>query len=462
VTQAIQVDEVDGEEGASLISSSLLSPQLHRSDGSSTLSEVYNTIMAFQRHGMPLDDGLPWPFHLLHILFGYSLVIVPAALFIRYVRGRSRGSAAIHEPTSLIGKAIRAFAIGRPEYSLLGGEEPEKRREDADEVHLNRRRCFKDGLLLLAMFTGIQITLVAMGYLQEEVMTTGYQREGDSEQFDRFRDGQFLIFCNRIVALAVCVIVLGASWTRQPPHVPPFYKHAFTSFSNTMSAWCQYEALKYVSFPTQTICKASKVAATMVMGVIVRGQRYSLGESLCGAGITIGASLFLLSAPAEEGKQKETATTISGIILMLGYLAFDAFTLNWQKALFDTRPKVSKYQMMLGVNLFSAVLCAVSLWEQGSLSDSISFALSHNGFAKDAFLLSLSGAVGQLFIYTTIEKFGPIVFAVIMTIRQMISIIVSTVSYGHAMTAVGFLGFCIVFGSIFGDIYRRYSQRSRK
>ena len=33
------------------------------------------------------------------------------------------------------------------------------------------------------------------------------------------------------------------------------------------------------------------------------------------------------------------------MILMAGYLLFDAFTLNWQKALFDTKPKVSKYQV---------------------------------------------------------------------------------------------------------------------
>ncbi|NP_001380252.1 Adenosine 3'-phospho 5'-phosphosulfate transporter 1 [Caenorhabditis elegans] len=106
------------------------------------------------------------------------------------------------------------------------------------------------------------------------------------------------------------------------------------------------------------------------------------------------------------------------MILMAGYLLFDAFTLNWQKALFDTKPKVSKYQMMFGVNFFSAILCAVSLIEQGTLWSSIKFGAEHVDFSRDVFLLSLSGAIGQIFIYSTIERFGPIVFAVIMTIRQ--------------------------------------------
>lgn len=40
---------------------------------------------------------------------------------------------------------------------------------------------------------------------------------------------------------------------RQPQHKAPLYKYAFCSLSNIMSSWCQYEALKYVSFPTQVV-----------------------------------------------------------------------------------------------------------------------------------------------------------------------------------------------------------------
>lgn len=38
---------------------------------------------------------------------------------------------------------------------------------------------------------------------------------------------------------------------KQPQHKAPLYKYVFCSLSNIMSSWCQYEALKYVSFPTQ-------------------------------------------------------------------------------------------------------------------------------------------------------------------------------------------------------------------
>ena len=39
--------------------------------------------------------------------------------------------------------------------------------------------------------------------------------------------------------------------THQSVHRTPLYKYSFCSVSNTLSSWCQYEALKFVSFPTQ-------------------------------------------------------------------------------------------------------------------------------------------------------------------------------------------------------------------
>lgn len=112
--------------------------------------------------------------------------------------------------------------------------------------------------------------------------------------------------------------------------------------------------------------------------------------------------------------------------------------------------------MMLGVNGFSAILCLVSLLEQGTLWTSTAFILEHTGIACDVFILSLSGACGQLFIYVTIQQFGPVIFTVIMTVRQMLSILVSTLHFNHAFNVFGALGLLIAFGSIFFNVYAKY------
>ena len=43
---------------------------------------------------------------------------------------------------------------------------------------------------------------------------------------------------------------------------------------NMLSSWCQYEALKYVSFPTQMLFKCFKLFPIMVMGKLLGNKNY--------------------------------------------------------------------------------------------------------------------------------------------------------------------------------------------
>ena len=85
------------------------------------------------------------------------------------------------------------------------------------------------------------------GVLQEKIMTRQYV--DSTGQIGQFKDSQFLVFVNRIMAFAVALLCIMA--TKQPRHKAPLYKYSYCSFSNILSSWCQYEALKFISFPTQ-------------------------------------------------------------------------------------------------------------------------------------------------------------------------------------------------------------------
>ena len=66
---------------------------------------------------------------------------------------------------------------------------------------------------------------------------------------ERFKNSQFIVFANRVLAFLVAIVSMII--VRQPTHKAPVYKYLYSSFSNIMSSWCQYEALKFVSFPVQ-------------------------------------------------------------------------------------------------------------------------------------------------------------------------------------------------------------------
>merc|ERR1719229_181625 len=277
---------------------------------------------------------------------------------------------------------------------------------------------------------------------------------GDTGQF---KNSQFLVFVNRILAFTVALayVTLGPA---QPRHRAPLYKYSYSSFSNIMSSWFQYEALKFVSFPTQVLTKASKIIPVMIMGKVVSARKYETYEYVVALLISVGMTLFLFGSQADRADDS-SVTTFTGVILLLGYMTFDAFTSTWQNELFSVH-KMSSVQMMCGVNLFSVVLTSSSLLQQGTFYTSLVFMSQFPAFVFDCVLLSLCSALGQLFIFYTISEFGAIVFVIISTLRQAMAILLSCILYGHPITGVGILGILIVFGASYLKIY--CGQRLKK
>ncbi|UYV82994.1 SARDH [Cordylochernes scorpioides] len=393
--------------------------------------------------GMPwLEDS--WFLRLLTNLLGYAVVVLPAALLI-YIAKRYK----YHDKpgNSWIRRGVHKFLVGN-EPDLIVGES-----SDTKPSSKNTEQSFhQDAVHLLLCFLGLQVTYLTWGVIQEKIMTRSYQDDRGTGQFS---DSQFLVFVNRVLAFVISGLYLLVS--KQPRHTAPLYKYSYCSFSNIMSSWCQYEALKFISFPTQVLAKASKIIPVMLMGKLISKKSYPYHEYLTAILISAGMTMFLLANG--DHKHRETVTTFSGVVILAGYMVFDSFTSNWQSEIFRQH-QVTSIQMMCSVNFFSCILTGASLIQQGQMGASLSFMARFPGFKQDCFLLSLCSAAGQLFIFHTIATFGPVVFVIIMTIRQAIAIILSCIFYGHHIGLLGVLGITIVFAAIFLRIY--VNQRRKK
>lgn len=315
-----------------------------------------------------------------------------------------------------------------------------------------QRTPLEDALLLIFYFAGLQVSFLTWGILQEKVMTQKYVN-GDKE--GHFKDSQFLVFVNRVLAFLMSGITL--MFTRQPRTRCPTYKYAFCSVSNILSSWCQYEALKYVSFPHQVLAKASKPIPVMIMGKIVSKQKYEYYEYLTAVILSIGMLFFMV----DTGSSTNTITTISGVILLILYIIADSFTANWQGTLFK-QYRMSPVQMMCAVNLFSCIFTSVSLMQQGSFTTSIKFMTDFPPFIIDCLLISICSAAGQLFIFKTLSAFGAVVFAIISTVRQGLAVLLSCLIYDHHIDPIGVFGITLVFLSIFIRIYCWYRVKQKK
>ena len=329
---------------------------------------------------------------------------------------------------------------------------------------------------LLVSVAGLQTSYLLWGVMQEKIMTSKY-----GEEEARFPSTSLLVLSNRAFAI---VFALAALYVLpQPKHKAPFVEYSFAAVANTISSFCQYEALRFVSFPMSTVCKACKIIPTMLMGTLVQGKKYPPQEYAAAAVITLGVTVFALESgkgggvaallqplfssaaaatPEVEGAAPTTAmtstlgrllgsldprTAIPGAVLLLTYLSVDAFTSNWQNRLFREYA-ISPYQCMLGINIFSTMLGVLNLVQEGQLFSASGFLLTHPDAFWDVMVMSLCSAMGQLFIYYTLEKHGAVVFTIISVTRQLISIALSSVMFGHVISPPAWIGVALTFAGI--------------
>ncbi|XP_006590996.1 UDP-galactose/UDP-glucose transporter 5B isoform X2 [Glycine max] len=264
---------------------------------------------------------------------------------------------------------------------------------------------------------GIMLTLVTYGVLQEKIMRVPY-----GVNKDYFKYSLFLVFCNRITTSAVSAGALLASKKALDP-VAPIYKYCLVSVSNILTTSCQYEALKYVSFPVQTLAKCAKMIPVM-------------------AGTDI--------SPYGRGREN----TVWGVLLMLGYLGCDGFTSTFQDKMFKGY-NMEIHNQIFYTTLSSCILSLTGLIIQGHLLPAVEFVYIHKDCFFDIALLSTVATASQFFISYTIRTFGALTFATIMTTRQLVSILLSCVWFAHPLSWQQWIGAVIVFGAIYAKSFLR-------
>ncbi|CAE8725306.1 unnamed protein product [Polarella glacialis] len=285
---------------------------------------------------------------------------------------------------------------------------------------------------------GIILSLVMYGLLQERIMTQEYNGEV-------FVDSVFLVMCNRVAAVVMAVVMVAIRQESYGNNAP-IWKYAMVSSANVFASSCQYESLKYVSFPVQMLGKSFKMMPVMLWGMAISGKVYGMQSWLVAAGVTLGVTEFLLTGPTDSSDHK--GNSLYGLGLLVVFLALDGLTSTLQEKLFKEH-KTSKWNQILYINMLSTADSLFTLVSTDTLGSALSFLTTHQGFGKDVTLLSLSAVVGQYFIYSQVQEFGALVLATTMNVRQVVSILVSYISYGHYITGFQISGLCLVFFALF-------------
>jgi adenosine 3'-phospho 5'-phosphosulfate transporter B2 len=302
---------------------------------------------------------------------------------------------------------------------------------------------------LLFCFVGLQLSYLLWGYAQEKTMTKLY------ENGERFPSATFCVLSNRIFAMTIAATIviwkhgtqkLRLSWRFSPPAI-----------SNTLSSIAQYEALHYVSFVFQTLSKSIKVLPVMIVGRCINHRSYAWVEWVEAMCISFGVGLFWFSEHGEQSSSS-SSTQIKGVAMLAMYIAADAFTSQFQSKLFK-KFAVDQFEMMFSVNAWAILLTFATLCISGELWQTLAFMRKSPSAILDNVVIAITSATGQLFIFYTIKTFGPVTFTIIMTTRQMFSIALSAVAFGHVISTTSWVGVVLVFLAIFARISREGREK---
>mmetsp|Transcript_13560 Transcript_13560/g.16297 ORF Transcript_13560/g.16297 Transcript_13560/m.16297 type:complete len:383 (-) Transcript_13560:356-1504(-) len=300
---------------------------------------------------------------------------------------------------------------------------------------------------------GIVGSLIMYGILQERIMTQPYGQDGE-----RFQYSVFLVLNNRSVSMLCAVLVLRLKSLPSSP-VAKIWEYCAVSLSNVVATSCQYEALKYVSFPVQTLGKCAKMIPVMIWGSLINKRKYTPKKYGVAAAVTLGTTAFGLGGSITSKHAKKSADTSTyGILLMLGYLGFDGFTSTFQDKLFKGY-QMETYNQMLYVNMCSAALSLFGLVTSGALSASIEFVSRHPESLFDMTALSICATCGQLIILYTIREFGALLFATIMTTRQFLSILLSCLIFVHPLTFTQWGATFVIFGALYVEAFGKGEEK---
>lgn len=283
---------------------------------------------------------------------------------------------------------------------------------------------------------GIIGFLVIYGLQQEKIMTDKYDG-------DKFGVSAFLVLCNRIATIIFSTVLMFYRGEGFRPQAP-IWKYALVSVSNVVASECQYEALKHVSFPVQMLAKSFKMMPVMLWGMAIAGKRYGCTDWVIAFLVTGGVTEFLLTGPtSSDGGNSEWA----GMLLLLVYLLADGFTSPFQQQLFEQH-RTSKFNQMFYIGVCAAGLSTLQLFLFGDMISSLEFCNEHPALVVDVVVLSTTNVFSQFCIYSMIKEYGALVFAATMNVRQVVSIIISYITFHHFITVWQVLGLVMVFGAL--------------
>jgi UDP-galactose transporter B1 len=220
-------------------------------------------------------------------------------------------------------------------------------------------------------------------------------------------------------------------------------------------------SLRYVIFPVQVLAKSCKPIPVMIMGALM-GKKYPLRKYINVSLITVGVALFMGGGDSKHGgddADKMGPTMIIGVALLFVSLSFDGATGAYEDMIMSTA-HVGPFELMYNIQLGKCILAGLGLIFTNEVNY---FFVMCQQTGPVLVVLGLTGAIGQVFIFVTISKFGALTCSIMGLMRKITTLVTSIIIYGHELnfTQAGGLGLSIG-AMIYNFLDKSSSKKGKK
>jgi UDP-galactose transporter B1 len=188
----------------------------------------------------------------------------------------------------------------------------------------------------------------------------------------------------------------------------------------TTAAPFGFASLSHISYPTMVLGKSCKLVPVMLMNVLLYRRKFAAHKYLVVAMVTAGITMFMAFGDQKKGKSKGVAeSSLWGLFLLIVNLAIDGATNSTQDEIFS-KYKVTGQQMMFWINACSTSVTTLLLvfplphiptihpghnWER-EIVQAWDYVSLHPSVILPLVQFAITGAIGQLFIFETLQHFG--------------------------------------------------------
>ena len=200
---------------------------------------------------------------------------------------------------------------------------------------------------------------------------------------------------------------------------------------NFSTMFCSNYALKFVNYPFMALAKSAKILPVILTGWL--SGVYELERSQVLIAIAISAGLVVFNMGKMKGGFADDS--LFGIFLVLLSLLFDGFVNSQTDKNHRGKKRAFAYHTMLYNSLVgvagNAIFFSVAYYYG---DDTVARVFADLNLLRDVILISLCGAVGQIFIYLTISLHDCYKLSIMTTSRKCLTVVISAFLFDHSFS----------------------------